>query len=140
MTLYKIYDCSFGVTIGGVNYDFVHVQNMTIENPEKTRLVRGANAGNKTGLVFKEGIKDAKTITVTVMDMPLEVHNLLKAAYDNKDRMDAYCISNVDGSSKIAKNAVLSQEPQQLTVDDSPESLNVALVFESYDVSEVHKS
>ncbi len=138
--IYKLYDCDFGVTINSVNYDFVHVHSLAIENPEKTKLVRGGNAGNKLGLAYKEGIKEAKTITVTIMDMPLEVHNLLKAAYDNKDRLDAYCVSRVDGSSKIAKNAVLAQEPQQLQVDDSPESMNVALVFESYDVSEIHKS
>src|ERR1044072_338375 len=119
MATFKIYDCDFGFTYNGVNYDFTHVDSMAIEDPERTRLVRGANAGNKLGLVYKEGIKDAKTITVTILGVSAEIYSLLKQAYDNRDRLDAYCVSRVDGSSKIAKNAILSQEPKQLSVDDS---------------------
>lgn len=138
--IFKLYDCDFGVTINGVNYDFEHVENLQIEDPERTRLIRGGNAGDKLGLVYKEGIKEAKTITLTVIGMPIEVHALLKAAYDDRARLDCYCVSRVDGSSKIAKNAILSQEPKQLSLDDTAESMNTALVFESFDVSEVHKS
>jgi hypothetical protein len=140
MAIFKIYDCDFGITINAVNYDFEHVQNMTIEDPERTRLVRGGNAGNKTGLIYKEGIKDAKTVTVTLIGISMDIHNLLKAAYNEKTRLDCYCVSRVDGSAKIAKNAVLSQEPKQLSIDDAAESMNTALVFESFDISEVHKS
>lgn len=140
MAIFKMYDCDFGVTIGGVNYNFTHVENLQIEDPERTRLIRGSNAGNTLGLAYKEGLKEAKTITLTVLGMPKEVHDLLKQAYSNRDRLDCFCISRVDGSSKIAKNAVLAQSPKQLNMDDSPESLNTALIFESFDVEEVHKS
>ncbi len=138
--IFKIYESDFGVTIDGVNYDFEHIQNLAIEDPERTKLIRGANAGNKTGLVYKEGIKDPKTITVTLIGISMDMHNLLKTAYADKTRLDCYCVSRVDGSSKIAKNAILSQEPKQLSVDDSAESMNTALVFESFDVTEIHKS
>lgn len=140
MGVFKLYECDFGVTISGVNYDFEHVDNLSIEDPERTRLIRGANAGNKTGLSYKEGLKEAKTISVTVIGISMELHNLLKQAYADQTRVDCYCVSRVDGSSKIAKNAVLSAEPQQLNMDDGADSLNTALIFESFDVSEVHKS
>jgi hypothetical protein len=123
-----------------VNYDFEHVENMTIEDPERTRLIRGSNAGNKIGLSYKEGIKEAKTITVTVLGISKELFDLLKQAYVDKSRMDCFAVSRIDGSSKIAKNSILSSEPKQLTLDDSAESMNMALVFESFDVSEIHKS
>ena len=138
--IFKLYDCDFGVTIDGQNYDFDHVENLQIEDPERTKLIRGGNAGNKTGLIYKEGIKDAKTITLTVIGIPFALNALLKQAYADKTRLDCYAVSRADGSSKIAKNAILSQEPKQLSVDDSAESMNTALVFESFDVSEVHKS
>lgn len=138
--IFKLYDCDFGITLAGVNYDFEHVENLQIEDPERTRLIRGGNAGNKTGLIYKEGIKEPKVVTLTVLGMPAELHNLLKAAYADKTRVDCYAVSRADGSSKIAKNAILSQEPKQLTVDDTAESMNTALVFESFDISEVHKS
>lgn len=135
-----MYDCDFGIKYNGVNYDFEHVQDLQIEDPERTRLTRGANAGNKSGLIYKEGIKDPKVVTVTIMNMSIELKAVLDQAYNNKDRLDVYCINRNDGSSKIAKNAILSQQPQQLTIDESPESMNVALAFESFDLSEVHKS
>lgn len=140
MASFKIYNCDIGFTYNGVNYDLTHVDSFVIEDPERTRLIRGANAGNKTGLHYKEGIKEAKTITITILEMTAEIYGLLKSAFDNKDRLDFYCVDRTDGSSKIAKNAVLSQEPKQLSLDESPESMNVALVAESFDVSEVHKS
>lgn len=139
MSIFKLYDCNFGVTIDGVNYEFTHVENLQIEDPEKTKLIRGGNAGNTTGIAYKEGMKEAKTITLTVIGMEAAVHNLLKQKYKEKARMDCYAVSRVDGSQKIAKQAVLTQSPKQLNIDDSAESMNTALIFESFDTDEVHK-
>lgn len=138
--IFKIYDCDFGIKYNGVSYDFTHVENLQIEDPENTKLVRGANAGNKFGIVYKEGIKDPKKVTVTILEMSVELKGVLDQAFENKDRLDVYCISRVDGSSKIAKNAVLCQMPQQLQIDQGAESLAVSLAFESFDLTEVHKS
>ena len=138
--VFKLYDCDIGITLNGVNYEFEHVDSVTIEDPVRARLTRGANASNTEGLAYMEGVKEAKTITTSVISIPAELHALLKQAFRDKTRMEVYVISRQDGSSKIAKRAILSQEPQQLTLDDSPESLNTDLIFESFDISEVHKS
>jgi hypothetical protein len=138
--IFKIYNCDFGVTINDVNYDFGHVNSLTIEDNERTRLSRGANASDKIGIVYKEGIREAKVWTITVIGLSKELYDLLKSSYASQTRMDCFAIDRTDGSSKIAKNAVLSQEPKQLSLDDSAESMNVALVFESFDTSEDHKS
>jgi hypothetical protein len=135
-----MYDCDFVVVIRGVTYQFTHVENFTMEDPERTRLIRGSNAGTKEGLAYKEGLKEAKTATLTVIGMPKAVHDLLKEVYDSKERVDAGAISRADGSSKMLKNAILAQSPKQLTMDDSAESLNTSLLFESFDVEEIHKS
>lgn len=135
----KLYDCDIGITIDGVRYDFEHVDSVTVDDPERRRLVRGANAGNKTGLNYREGVKDAKTLTTSVIAIPPALHALLKTAYDEETRMDVHCISRKNASGKFAKNAILSQRPQQLTLDQSPESLNTALIFESFDVEDVLK-
>ncbi len=92
------------------------------------------------GIAVCEGIKEPKRMTVTILGMSLELKTVLDAAYNSKDRLDVFCVSRVDGSSKMAKNAVLSTQPQQLTVDESPESMNVALIFETFDMTEVHKA
>ena len=138
--IFKIYDSDFGIKINGVNYDFTHVNSLTIEDPESNKLTRGANAGNKEGLAYKEGIKDPKKITVTIVGMSQSLKSVLDAAYQDQTRLEVYAISRTDGSAKMAKSAILSQQPQQLNLDDSPESLNVALAFESFDLTETHKS
>ena len=139
--IFKIYNSDFGMKINGVHYDFTHVDSLTIEDPEFNRLVRGSTATNKTGLIYKEGSKEPKTVTVTIMDMTPELKLVLDDCFTNKTRIEAvYCIDRTDGSGKMAKNAILCQQPQQLTVDESPESMNFALMFQSFDLSEIHKS
>lgn len=138
--IFKLYNCDLGIKIAGVNYDFEHVANLQIEDPENTKLIRGANGTSKTGLVYKEGLKDPKKITCTILGMSIELKAVLDAAFLDKTRMDVFCIDRVDGSSKMAKNSILCTQPQQLNVDESPDSMNVALIFESFDLSEVHKS
>lgn len=138
--IFKLYDCDFGVTLNDVNYDFTHIDNLQVEDPERNKLIRGGNASNKIGLVYKEGLKEPKTVTLTIIGMPKEVHDLLKTAYNEQTRMDCYTVSRVDGSSKIAKNCILAQEPKQNNLDGTPESMNTALVFETYDTTEIHKT
>lgn len=138
--IFKIYDCDFGIKVDGAPYDFEHVAELQIEDPEKNRLTRGANSKNKVGLSYREGLKEPKRWTIPILSMTPELKTVLDSCYDNQTRVEVYCIDRVDGSSKMAKNAILCNKPQQLTVDESAESMNVALEFETFDSTEVHKS
>jgi hypothetical protein len=138
--IFKMYNCDFGVKINGVDYEFEHVAELQIEDPERNRLTRGSNAKNKVGLSYKDGLKDPKRWTIPILSMSAELKGVLDSAYDNQTRLECYCIDRTDGSSKMAKNAVLSNKPQQLTLDETAESMNVSLEFETFDSSEVHKS
>jgi len=137
--IFKMYDCDVGIVLRGQRYDFDHVDSLQIEDPENTKLIRGANGTNKIGLSYKEGIKDPKGVTVNVLGLTAAMYALLSEAYESKERMDVYCVHRVNGSSKTAKNAVLRQQPMQLTVDETTDSMTVALAFDSFDLSEVHK-
>lgn len=137
---FKIYDCDFGIKVNGVDYAFDHVSELQIEDPGRNKLTRGANSSNKIGLVYREGFKEPTRWTIPILAMPAPLKAVLDSAYDNRTRVDVYCIDRNDGSSKMAKNAVLSNRPQQLVIDESAESMNVSLEFETFDSSEVHKS
>ncbi len=138
--MFKLYDCDVGIVVDGQRYDFEHVQSVVVDDPERTRLTRGSNAGNKIGVAYREGLKEAKTMTFTLLGLSQALHNLLKQAYTDQSRIDCFAISRLDGSSKNARQAVLAQSPKQLNMDDSPESLDTQLMFESFDIDEVHKS
>ena len=137
---FKLYNCDVGIKINGVSYDFEHVAEVQIEDPERNRLTRGSNAGNKTGLSYKEGLREPKRWTIPIIAMTAELKGVLDSAFDEQTRLDVYCIDRTDGSSKMAKSAILCNRPQQLALDESPESMNVSLEFETFDSSEVHKS
>ena len=138
--IFKITDCDFGIKVAGTSYDFEHVASLQIEDPEKNRLTRGANAKNKVGLVFKEGLKEPKKWTIPILNMSADLKTVLDSVFDNKTRCEVYCVDRSDGSSKMAKNAILCNKPQQLTVDESAESMDVSLEFETFDSNENHKS
>lgn len=137
--IFKMYNCDFGITYNAVNYDFDHVDSMAIEDPTTTKLIRGSNARSKEGLVYTEGSKDPKVCTVTLIGVSASIYSLLLGIFNDKARCEFYCIDRTDGSSKVGKNAILSQQPMQLNVDESPESMNIALRFETFDLSETHK-
>ena len=137
---FKIYDCDFGVKINGTPYEFDHVASVTIEDPERNRLTRGNNAKNTTGLSYKDGLRDPKRWTIPILAMSAALKEVLDGCFKNQTRLEVYCIDRKTGSSKMAKNAILSNAPQQLTLDNTAESMQVSLEFETFESSEVHKS
>lgn len=137
--MFRIYDCDFGVKVNGVNYDFEHVSELSIDDPERNRLTRGSNAKTKIGLPYKDGLKDPKKWTIPILNMSAALKEVLDGCYDNQTRLDVYCIDRKNGSSKMAKNAILSNKPQQLKLDDTAESLQVSLEFETFDSGETIK-
>jgi hypothetical protein len=139
--IFKIYNSDFGFKLNNVDYTFIHVDSLTITDPEFNRLVRGANATNKEGLIYKEGAKEPKEFAVTIMQMTPSLKAVLDECYKNQTRIDAaYCIDRLDGSSKMLKNCILTQMPQQLTVDETPDAMAVSLTFAGFDLVEIHKS
>lgn len=139
--IFKLYDCDVGITYKGINYDFDHVDAVTVSDPKFKRITRGSNGNSKTGIVYVEGIKEPDEITCPIMNMSPELKAILDAAFKAEERIDFYCVSRKDGSSKMAKNAILCQKPQQLNVDgESPESLQVILTMQSFDTTETYKS
>lgn len=138
--IFKLYNCDVGIKKNGTTYMFPDVAEVQGEDPERNRLTRGANASNKIGLVYKDGIKEPKRCTIPIMNMSAALKAVLDASFENQDRQDVFVIDRTDGSSKMWKNAILSNKPQQLTLDDSAESMNVSLEFETFDFEEDHKS
>jgi hypothetical protein len=132
----KLYDCDIGLEIRGTNYEFEHVDSVTHEDPRRHRLTRGANAKNKAGIVYTEGNKEAHVLTTSVIAIPAALHVLLKDVFAKKERIKFYCVSRVNGSSKYANQAILSQPPFQPSVDESAESMNTPIVIESFDVED----
>ena len=137
---FKLYDCDIGVKYNGVNYQFTHVASVAIEDPRRNKLTRGANAGNLEGLVYQEGISEPVRWTIPIMAMSAALKGVFDDAFKTQGRIDVFCISRRDGSSKMAKNAIMSNQPQQLNLDESAESMQVSLEFETFDSVENHKS
>lgn len=140
MAVFKLYDCDVGIKVDGTSYEFDHVISVTIVDPERNVLTRGNNAKNTDGLVYKEGLSEPKTWTMPILQISPELKDLFETCFKDQKRLEVFAISRKDGSSKMAKKAILANNPQQLTLDESAESMQVSLEFVSFDLSEVHKS
>lgn len=140
MDAFKIYQSDFGITVGGVNYEFDHVLSFNVEDPRRKKLTRGANKKDNVGLTFEEGIRDASTVTVALLGVSPELFEVLCTAFEEETRCGVWGIDRGTGSAKMASNAILSRKPQQLNIDDSADSMTVELLFESYDVKEKRKA
>ena len=128
------------MTYNNTNYEFGDVDSVTVEDPETVKLTRGSNNKNKTGLVYTEGGKDPKRVTINSLGVTAEQNAMLRTVFESKARVDFSVIDRTDGSGKIAKNAIISQMPQQLTIDESPDSMTVGIILETFDLKENHKS
>ena len=138
--IFKLYDMDLGLKVGSVDYKFDHVAEVQFEDPERNRLTRGANAQDEIGLEYKDGLKDPKRITVPIMSMSPAIAAMLRQAFKDRTRVDFYGVSRSDGSSVWGKNCVLSNNPRQLTLDETAESMNVSIELETFKLEENHKS
>lgn len=139
MNSFKIYNCDFGILVDGVKYEFVHVQEVQIEDNERNRLVRGTNAKDKIGITYRDGLRDPKIWTIPILGLSVALKNLLDSCYEKQTRLEVYCIDRKEGHSKTARNAILANKPQQLSIDETAESMNVSLEFATFDSSEKFK-
>ena len=137
--IFKLYNSDVGLKYNSVFYQFTHVDSVVLEDPQTTKLVRGANAGNKTGLVYQEGIKDAKKLTIDLFGLSESEFNMFETVFNTKARVEVSVIDRDTGSSKIAKEAILTMQPRQMTLDETPDSMKVSLVFETFHFVESHK-
>jgi hypothetical protein len=137
---FKIQNCDFGFVYKGVSYDFLHVAELQVEDPRRKHLTRGSNAKDKIGLVYEDGLTEPVKWTLPILEMSAALKAVMDEAFNTSERLDPYCIDRKDGSKKMLKNAILSNQPQQLTINETAESMNVSLEFESFDPDETHKS
>ena len=140
MAIFKIYNLDFQLEAEGVSYEFNHVVELQIEDPERNQLTRGSNAKDKVGLAYKDGLREAKRWTLPVLDLTADLKALLDSLYDEQIRVTLSAVDRNDGSSKKAKNALLSNRPQQLSLDETADSMQVSLEFVTFDSTETHKS
>lgn len=138
--MFKLYDCDVGIKYNGVKYEFPNVSEVQIEDPERNQLTRGADAKDEVGLAYKDGLKEPKRLTVPIMQMNAALLELFKDLYKNQGRFEWYCVARSDGSSRWAKNAILSNMPRQLTLDESAESLNVSIEIVTFKLEDILKS
>jgi len=140
VAIFKIQNCEFGIKRDGTQYIFDDVAELTIEDNRKNRLTRGSNGSNKVGIVYQEGTREPVKWTLPILNMSAALKDVLDEVFASQERIEVYCIDKGDGSSKMAKQAILCNKPQQLSLNDTPDSMNVSLEFETFDSSEVHKS
>lgn len=139
MSAIRIYDGQLTISDADGNvYEFLHFDSVGVDTTARTRITRGANAGDRLGVSYKEGLKEADTMTIVAVDVPADLHTQLKTWYDAATRLKIECVDSI-GSSVVAFDSVISREPHQLSIDESVESMNLELIFESFNITTTYK-
>lgn len=129
--------CDFNFSRNGVDYDITAaVDSSTFEDPERKHLTRGSAGTNTRGLIYTEGIKDPKTLTVVLIGLSQEMAALLVDMYELEERTDIKIIDRKTGQMRAYKDAIVSQKPMQGTMADGAEEQNVQVIFEAYKVED----
>lgn len=126
--------CDLGLSINGVKYDFTpYVSGVTLEQTQAKHLTRGATGQHKKGFVYTEGLKDPNKIAIVLTGLPAYFFPLLRRHYQEETRMDCYVIDRKTGQARYYKNAIITQEPAQLTMGEGTEELDITLNLEAYE-------
>ena len=129
--------CDFYFSRNGEDYDLTAaVDSAAFEDPERKHLTRGSSGQNSTGLIYTEGIKDPKTLTVVFIGLSAEYAALLADMYKEEERTDFKIIDRKTGQMRSFKDAIVSQKPAQATMSEGAEEQNVQVVFECFTVED----
>ena len=122
-----------GVRINGQNYEFTDCDSVTINDPRRVHLTRGANSTNKRGFPYMENAKQATTINFATVALGGELVELLNKCYENRTRIGAYAVDTATGESITTDAAILTHKVQQTTVAEGEETYNYDVELECYD-------
>lgn len=132
-TVFQHWKTSYGFTRNSVSYDFLDVDTVTLEIVEAKHLTRGANSKNKRGVVYKESSKTPSTATVSVLNLPGDIRDILTECYENEERINFYIVDEKTGKSITFADSIISQPPLEEQIGDG-DVYNMDLVFESFNI------
>ncbi len=129
--------CDVYFSRNGEDYDVTAaVDSMTFEDPQRKHLTRGSSGRNTTGLVYSEGTKDPKTLTVVFVGLSAEFAQMFADMYEKEERTDFKIVDRKTGQFRSYKEAIISQRPVQASMQDGVEEQNVQVILEAYRVED----
>lgn len=135
--IFKITQCDFGFSYGGVNYDFTKdVVSAVINDPRETSLTRGNTGTDTVGIEYDMNISQPIESTITLRDLTKTMRDLIVSIYDSKARISGYIIDRLTGDNRQIKNAIIAKTPRQETIGEGEESVQLTLILRSFDVKE----
>lgn len=125
--------CDFYFSRNGEDYDLTAVvDSAAFEDPERKHLTRGSSGQNTKGLIYTEGIKDPKSLTVVFIGLSVEFASMLSDMYAAEERTDFKIIDRKTGQMRAFKDAIVSQKPVQASMSEGAEEQNVQVIFECF--------
>ena len=129
--------CDFYFSRNGADYELTAaVDSLTFEDPERKHLTRGSSGRNGTGLIYTEGIKDPKSLTVVFVGLSAEYAAMLRDMYEQEERTGFKILDRKTGQMRVYKEAIVSQPPMQASMQDGAEEQTVQVIFETYQVED----
>ena len=129
----RIYTCKVGLQIDGQNYYFDDINSVSVEDPLRKHLTRGANSQNKTGLAYQEGSRQPCVVTFNAVGVSAELASLITSCFKNERRVSGFAIDDMSGENYTFRKALVTRAANQANVSDGEDTYDMAIELESFD-------
>lgn len=134
LSMLQVQNCVCGFVYNDTTYEFSDFDVLNFTYNTRNRLTRGANGANKKGISYKEGVKTADALSITIMDCEVETYDLLLKLYEKEERILFFITDKETGKRMTMGDAIITDKPRQTTVGEGEESLTFTLNLESFNV------
>ena len=113
-------------TADGVEYHHDFVTNITINDPRENVLTTSPQGGGN-GLNYRTNISAPISLEMTVRNLPVELTDLYKIAFDKLTRLDFMILDGLTGERYSINRAILRTNPMNTQIAEGEASLDVMI-------------
>lgn len=121
-------NASLVLTVGGQEYNFDHVTNITIGDPRENMKAISPQGG-RGGLKYRTGLTAPVTADFITRNIPVEYYPMLRAAFEDQDDVDVLLIDTATEEAYRFNDALLRQNIAQGTITEGEGSFDTPLNF-----------
>ena len=113
-------------TIAGIAYSFPWVTSVTIADPRENVLANSPQS-HGDGIVYRTGLTVPVTADMIVSEVPTDLLEMLKAAFENQTRVDFLLYDKNVGDQYTLDQSVIRTNPSNLNLTEGEETFNIQL-------------
>ncbi|UKA23386.1 hypothetical protein IHC92_20760 [Photobacterium damselae subsp. damselae] len=126
MDVITLPNAEVSIEINETNYTFKQSISIETNDPRVVRLLASPQ-NNSDGLVQIDNLEQSATFAFVVREVPRDLHNVIKKAWEKRMRIKASVIDLSNGRTLSARQAIISTNPINRTINGSANDQDIRL-------------